>query len=98
MSGWNANTIDNERGPWTDITGELPLAPIATHELNQGYVWKRGSDWELVLDWSDPAPDKDGWVYYNNFWQEAATIPRFDCFTRRRMWRRLMVETLENRP
>ncbi|KAJ9073106.1 hypothetical protein DSO57_1020136 [Entomophthora muscae] len=88
--GWNNSTIATERSSWSDFSGVIAKASTSEYEPNPGYIWKEGSAWELVLDWCDTVSDPEGWVYYNNFWEEPSSAPRFDCFTRRRKWRRTM--------
>ncbi|KAI8905867.1 integral peroxisomal membrane peroxin-domain-containing protein [Gorgonomyces haynaldii] len=89
--------LSQERAPWTDDTGLIPMPPKDLYELpeiesepgqpEQRWEWA-DEDWELDYKWAQV--DDAGWQYTNNSWENPKSNRTVGAYTRRRKWVRHM--------
>ncbi|CAM0142138.1 ARS-binding factor 1 [Umbelopsis sp. WA50703] len=96
-SGFTPQMLRTERGPWSDISGTIPLPSKYEHKPPAGYKWV-DDDWKLdkTGPWKQNflgvvEPDEGGWVYSNSEWEplgkkkDSGDGSKRDL-TRRRRW------------
>ncbi|ORY07830.1 Pex24p-domain-containing protein [Basidiobolus meristosporus CBS 931.73] len=87
--GWVTNMLSSERTSWSDETGEVPMEPKETFQLQRGQKWE-DAEWSIINDWRESGADEEGWVYTDHYWKNPRAKPSFTSVTRRRMWVRAM--------
>ncbi|MCJ1477155.1 peroxisome- protein [Lambiella insularis] len=96
--GWTSSLFAYERAPWTDEhLNALPskedfTLPKMEHNVSQ-WQWVRGSDWRCesvgLLSPSETSKSGgDGWIYYDNKWNDGRKQDGWGRYTRRRKWYR----------
>ncbi|OTA99373.1 hypothetical protein M426DRAFT_325173 [Hypoxylon sp. CI-4A] len=107
--GWTNNLFAYERSAWTDEHNNVvpPKDEFELPEVEEGHAkwrWVEGSKWRVDgapdLDEADYDTDaaKNGWIFYDNKWQNGRRgIDGWGRWTRRRKWYRdaELVETTD---
>ena len=94
--GWTTSMFAYERAAWTDehLNASLSKELFQLPQVEGGHAawrWAPGSEWKVEgsSKSSDGAPDKgrnEGWVYYDNKWNDARRQDGWGRYTRRRKW------------
>ena len=96
--GWTTSMFAYERAAWTDehLNPSPPKDRFKLPEVEGEHaVWRWAPDSEWKLEGSGKiaggTPDKgrnDGWIYYDNKWNDARRQDGWGRYTRRRKWLR----------
>ncbi|KXN68684.1 hypothetical protein CONCODRAFT_166323 [Conidiobolus coronatus NRRL 28638] len=87
--GWQPRTLHLERPNWT-LTSLEPLDDPLTPP--KGFEWKEESSAIIDYLWCQPiALKNEGWIYSDPQWNHPSNQPYMNSFTRRRLWKRLIV-------
>ncbi|RCH91616.1 hypothetical protein CU098_002952 [Rhizopus stolonifer] len=89
-SGFIPHMLPDERGLWSDMSGEIDYVPKEELPAPEGYQWIQ-DNWTLdeTGPWMDDmlgivivSPENGGWVYTDNEWKPT----KQEHVTRRRRW------------
>ncbi|ORY94157.1 integral peroxisomal membrane peroxin-domain-containing protein [Syncephalastrum racemosum] len=84
-SGYTAQLLRSERGPWSNLTGSEPLPSKNDIPAPDEYEWLDGDEWHLDTTgpWTDEQLeivsvvecDPEGWVYTDHRWANPRATP-----------------------
>ena len=92
--GWISYLLPSERAPWTDeyLNPSDPKDNFALPEVDNKsaeWRWVPGSEWKIEgVGKNKAADDGDGWIYYDNKWNDGRHQDGWGRYTRRRKWYR----------
>ena len=94
--GWTSSMFAYERAAWTDehLNPSSSKEKFQLPKVESGHAiwqWVPDSEWKVEGSTKNTTgtPDKgrnDGWIYYNNKWDDAKRQDGWGRYTRRRKW------------
>ncbi|KAJ5752484.1 peroxisomal membrane protein Pex23-Penicillium chrysogenum [Penicillium odoratum] len=94
--GWTYSLFPSERDAWTDehLNVVPPKDSFELPDVRTGdakWRWVAGSEWRIegadTTSNSDPKASNEGWIYYDNKWNDGRRgQDGWDRYTRRRKW------------
>ena len=86
--GWISSLFPSERAAWTDehLNPSDPKDNFALPEIDNKsaeWRWVPGSEWRI-----EGGGNGDGWIYYDNKWNDGRRQDGWGRYTRRRKWYR----------
>ncbi|CDK24525.1 unnamed protein product [Kuraishia capsulata CBS 1993] len=99
--GWSGHLLPNERAPFTNEKFAACSGFEGFHFPEMPEVTGKSFKWE----WLDPkwqidvsfnkGNDKEGWIYYDNYWDTPGFVDSISKYTRSRKWRRRATLVIE---
>lgn len=92
--GWIPYLFPSERSPWTDehLNPSDPKDSFALPEVENKsaeWRWVPGSEWKVEGSGKGKAnANGDGWIFYDNKWNDGRRLDGWGRYTRRRKWYR----------
>lgn len=92
--GWIPYLFPSERSPWTDehLNPSDPKDSFALPEVDNKsaeWRWVSGSEWKVEGSGKGKAnANGDGWIFYDNKWNDGQRQDGWGRYTRRRKWYR----------
>jgi len=92
--GWIPYLFPSERAPWTDehLNPSDPKDSFALPEVDNNsaeWRWAPGSEWKVEGSGKGKASaNGDGWIFYDNKWNDGRRQDGWGRYTRRRKWYR----------
>ena len=90
--GWTASLFAYERAAWTDerLNPSPPKDEIklpTAERSGTAWQWVEGSEWQVEPLPSAGAKTKsEGWMFYDNKWNNGSTVDGWGKYARRRKW------------
>ena len=94
--GWSSSMVAYERAAWTDehLNKASPKDRFKLPEVEGGHAvwrWAPESEWKVEgsVKGANGSPDKgkgEGWIYYDNKWNDPRGLDGWGRYTRRRKW------------